>query len=254
MNRHPYIAEVAALIGDPARANILSALMGGQALTATELAHVAGVTPQTASGHLGKLTDGRLLDLAVQGRHRYYRLASVDVARMLEGLMAFAADGAPRHRPRSIRDDALAAARTCYDHLAGRLGVALADALTARGHLILSDDGGTLTPRGRAHLSEFGAILPDGCRQRRQLCKPCLDWSERRWHVGGLVGAEIARRCFELGWLERAKEGRAIHVSREGETGLLRTFGVDWFGTRTQGDPPLSPEAVGLAGDLKLDH
>src|SRR4051794_14886391 len=122
MTEGPHIAEVAALVGDPSRANMLVALLAGQALTATELTIAAGVTPQTASGHLAKLAGGRLLSVVAQGRHRYYRLASPQVAQMLEGLMSVAVAGPPRHRPRSVRDDALAEARTCYDHLAGRLG------------------------------------------------------------------------------------------------------------------------------------
>jgi DNA-binding transcriptional ArsR family regulator len=221
------IAEVAALVGDPSRANMLSALMAGQALTATELALAASVTPQTASAHLSKLHEGRLVKLIPQGRHRYFRLASPGVARMLEGLMEVAVDGPPRHRPRSVREDALAKARTCYDHLAGRLGVALADALIERHAIVLTDDGGAVTPAGEEALNAFGAELPIG-RDRRAVCRPCLDWTERRWHVGGRLGSALARRCFELGWIERLKDGRAVRVTASGVTGLQRTFGLCW--------------------------
>jgi DNA-binding transcriptional ArsR family regulator len=127
------MAEVAALVGDPARANILAALMGGRALTAGELVYTAGVSPQTTSGHLGKLTEGRLIACVKQGRHRYYRIAAPRVAEMLEGIMAVVADSPPRHRPPSKLDDAMRTARTCYDHFAGRLGVGLTDALCTRG-------------------------------------------------------------------------------------------------------------------------
>src|SRR5262249_55276242 len=136
------LAEIAALVGDPARANMLNALMGGRALTATELAYVGGISPQTASGHLAKMTDGRLLGVLKQGRFRYYRVAGPGVGRMLESIMGVAADGPPRFRPASKQDEALKAARTCYDHFAGRLGVGLADALVSRGHVRLGDDGG----------------------------------------------------------------------------------------------------------------
>jgi DNA-binding transcriptional ArsR family regulator len=185
MTTRPFIAEIAALIGDPARANMLLALMAGRALTAGELAYAARVAPQTASAHLGKLVGARLLALEKQGRHRYFRLASPEVAELLEGLMAVAVDGAPRYRPPSRSDEALRQARTCYDHLAGRLGVALADALLSRGHIVLDDDGGQVTADGTRFLGEFGLNLISTASQRRRFCRPCLDWSERRRHLGG---------------------------------------------------------------------
>jgi DNA-binding transcriptional ArsR family regulator len=151
------LAELAALIGDVARANILSALMDGRALTAGELAWHAGVSAQTTSGHLAKLAEGRLVTLERQGRHRYFRLASPEVAHAVEALMTVAISGPKRHRPTGPRDEALRAARTCYDHLAGRLGVALADALTARGLVILDDGTGMVTPNGRRFLCESGS-------------------------------------------------------------------------------------------------
>jgi len=185
------IAEVAALVGDPARANILSALMGGRALTAGELVYAAGVSPQTTSGHLGKLTGGRLIACVKQGRHRYYRIASPSVAEMLEGIMAVVADAPPRHRPASKLDDAMRVARTCYDHFAGKLGVGIADALCAQGHLVLADDGGEVTESGFALFEKFGADLHAAQSRRRVFCRPCLDWTERRPHLGGSVGAAV---------------------------------------------------------------
>src|ERR1700738_2816810 len=181
----PSLAEVAALVGNPARANMLTALLDGRALTATELAFAGGVAPQTASGHLGKMTEGRLLTLAKQGRHAYYRLASPMIGRMLESIMAVAADGPPRPQPRWCGGEALRNARTCYDHLAGRLGVALADALAARDHVELSEDGGMVTPEGEAFLLEFGVDLREKSPSGRPFCRPCLDWSERRTHLAG---------------------------------------------------------------------
>jgi DNA-binding transcriptional ArsR family regulator len=222
------MAEIAARVGDPARSNMLAALMAGRALTASELAAHAGVTAQTASGHLATLTESGLLSVARQGRHRYYRLASPLVARMLEGIMAVAAvQGAPRHRPSSRIDDALRTARTCYDHLAGRLGVALAESLTQAGHIALSDDGGTVTRRGRAFFAEFGIDLAQAMNSRRCFCRPCLDWSERRTHLGGALGAVLADRCFGLGWIERRRDTRAVAIPRRGEKGFREVFAID---------------------------
>jgi DNA-binding transcriptional ArsR family regulator len=220
------MVEVAALVGDTARATILAALMGGQALTASELASLAGVTPPTASEHLVKLVAARLLSVTSQGRFRYYRIASPLVARMLESIIAVAAiEVPPRYQPRSMRDDQLRFARTCYDHLAGQLGVAIAEALVAQGHVVLAEDGGEVTDTGRRLLTGFGVDLNP--RSKRIFCKPCLDWSERRYHVAGLVGAEIWRRVLELGWVERRRETRAVRLTTTGRAGLRATFGVD---------------------------
>ena len=216
------IAATAALLGDPARANMLAALMDGRALTAKELAYAAHVTPQTASGHLGKLADGGLLAAEKQGRHRYYRLASPLVGQMLEGVMAVAGP-APSHATTWRGGEALRTARTCYDHLAGRLGVALADALTTRGHVALGADGGEVTERGTRFLDEFGASPPPG---RRVFCRPCLDWSERRPHLAGRVGAALACRCFELGWIARQRDTRAVAITAAGREGFRERFGI----------------------------
>ncbi len=222
------IAEVASLVGDPARANMLVALMDGQALTASELAFLAGIAPSTASVHLAKLVEARLLAGVTQGRHRYFRLASPLVARMLEGITVVAAIEAPsRYRPRSIRDEALCAARTCYDHLAGRLGVAIADSMAARGHVTLDEDGGEVTASGAAFLAGMGIDLAALQRRRgRSFCRPCLDWSERRPHLAGAVGNAIAARCFELGWIARVKDSRAVAVTDSGRAGLKDALGI----------------------------
>lgn len=220
------ISEIAALVGDPARANILAALMGGRALTATELAHAAGVSPQTTSGHLGKLADGRLIACVKQGRHRYYRLGSHRVAEMLEGIMAVVADAPPRYRPPSKLDDAMRVARTCYDHFAGKLGVGITDALCAHGHVALTDEAGEVTDSGVTFLEKFGVDLEAARQRRRIFCRPCLDWTERRPHLGGSVGALLAQRCFDLGWIERMREGRALIITKRGRLGLNETFGL----------------------------
>ena len=227
MTKGPYIAEIAALVGDPARANMLSALMDGRALSAGELAHVAHVTAQTASAHLAKLVDARLLADERRGRNRYFRLAAPEVARMLEEIMAVAVARAPRYRPAWMRDEALRSARTCYDHLAGRLGVALAGSLAERGHVLLDDDGGEVTEDGARFLTGFGLDLAGAAGKRRRFCRPCLDWSERRLHLGGAVGAALAQRCFALGWIERIKDSRAVAITRSGSDGFRASFGLD---------------------------
>lgn len=220
------LVEVAALVGDTARATILAALMGGQALTGSELAYLARVSRPTASEHLVKLTQARLVSVTRQGRYRYYRIASPLVARMIESIIAVAAIEVPsRYQPRSIQDDALRFARTCYDHLAGQIGVAITDALVANGHIVLGEDGGEVTAAGARFLTGFGADLRS--RGRRIFCRPCLDWSERRYHVAGLVGAAIWRRCLELGWLTRQRDTRALRLTAAGKAGLLDSFGVD---------------------------
>jgi len=233
------MVEVAALVGDTARATMLAALMGGQALTASELAYLARVSRATASGHLAKLARANLVVATTKGRFRYFRLASPLVARMLESMKLVAAlEMPPRYSPRSARDDAVRFARTCYDHIAGRLGVAIADALVARDALVLTPDGGELTPAGVRLLTAFGADLAPA-RGRRIFCRPCLDWSERRYHVAGHVGAEICRRCLELGWLARQRDTRALRLTPAGAAGLAETFGLTCAET-----PRLAPTAV----------
>jgi DNA-binding transcriptional ArsR family regulator len=216
------LAATAALLGDPARANILAVLLDGRALTAKELAYAAHITPQTASGHLAKLTEGGLLAARRQGRHRYFRLASPLVGQMLESVMA--ATGPEPPRATSWRGgEALRVARTCYDHLAGRLGVALADALDAGGYIALGADGGEVTEQGQQFLDRFGATPAAG---RRVFCRPCLDWSERRPHLAGRVGAALACRCFELGWIARQRDTRAVAITKAGLEGFRTTFGI----------------------------
>jgi DNA-binding transcriptional ArsR family regulator len=218
------MVEVAALVGDPARANILCALLGGCALTATELAFAAGVSPQTASGHLGKLHAARLLVLAKQGRRRYYRLAGPHVGQMLESIMSVALTGPPRFRPKSKLDEQLREARTCYDHIAGVLGVGLAERLTERGFVILGDEAGEVTPAGAEFLSQLGVDLSAARAKRRIFCRPCVDWTERRAHIGGAVGAALASRLFQLKWIERVRDSRALIITPAGRRGLVETF------------------------------
>jgi DNA-binding transcriptional ArsR family regulator len=226
------LAAVAALIGDTARARMLDALSDGRALAAGELAYTACVAPPTASAHLARLVDGGLLTVLRQGRHRYYRLASSRVGAMIEQIMLVAdVDGPPRHRPRGRSDDEFAMARSCYDHLAGRLGVAIADAMVAGDYVVLDDDAGSVTSKGALFLTRFGIeMAPDGQRTRRVFCRPCVDRTERRPHLAGSLGAKLACRCFELGWVERMRDSRTIAVTNTGRNGLRETFGIDMSG------------------------
>ena len=223
----PIIAEIAALIGDPARATMVSALLDGGALTASELATAARITPQTASTHLAKLTQAGLLSVARRGRHRHFRIASSTVADMIDGIAAVALDKRPRYRPLSGAARALGAARICHDHLAGRLSVDLTDALVAREYLVLDGEGAEITAAGTRFLAEFGLALPAARSGRRHLGRLCLDWTERRPHLAGTVGVALTRRYFALGWMERRGRSHAVVVTPPGRRGFQRVFGVD---------------------------
>jgi DNA-binding transcriptional ArsR family regulator len=220
------IAESAALVADPARATMLSALIDGRALTASELAVAARITPQTASTHLAKLTEAGLLSVVRSGRHRHFRLASSTVVSMIEGIVAVALEKRPRYRPLSREARVLSAARICYDHLAGRLSVDLIDSLVARNCIVLDDEAAEITTAGRRFLREFGIALPTRRSTRRHFCRLCLDWTERRPHLAGTVGAAIAKRCFDLGWIERMKRSQAVGVTPSGGRGFQKTFGI----------------------------
>lgn len=226
-------AEIAALAGDPARVAMLHALMDGRALTATELAKTAGVAPQTASGHLARMTTIGLLSVEKQGRHRYHRLATPAVAHMLESIMNVAAELQPHGKPMTVgpKDAALRRARTCYDHFAGQLGVSLTDAMVAQDFVELTSDAGVVTETGMAFLSTLGIdTAPLFARRTKQsgrvLCRPCLDWSERRPHLGGLVGAALCSHSLEMGWVKRMSGTRAVQITPKGERILREKFGI----------------------------
>ncbi|HEY2818046.1 MAG TPA: helix-turn-helix domain-containing protein [Casimicrobiaceae bacterium] len=226
MKDGPSIARVAALIGDHARAETLAALAGGQALTATELANVAGVTKQTISGHLAKLVGARLVAVESQGRHRYFRLADRDVGELLEKLMGVAYRvGAVRVRT-SPREPKLRFARVCYDHLAGELGVLAFDSLAQRGLLKHARDDLVVTRNGRAFWRDLGIELDDIAPTRRLLCRPCLDWSMRRHHLAGALGAALLHRMFELNWARREKDSRIVTFSAAGERAFRERFSL----------------------------
>jgi DNA-binding transcriptional ArsR family regulator len=222
------VASPAALIGDPVRAAMLLALLDGRALPATELAWIAGVTPQAASNHLARLFGGGLVAVARQGRHRYYRLAGPEVAHALEALARVSPVPKPLDPPLSPKARRLREARTCYDHLAGRLGVALADAFERQG--LVEADGPEryrLTAAGEARLAALGIDLAGIKAGRRGLARPCLDWTERRRHLAGPLAARLLARLLELGWIEHGRESRAAVVTAAGRQGLKRAFGLD---------------------------
>lgn len=209
------LAGVASLIADPARARILLALMGGTALTATELALEAGIAPSTASSHLAKLTAGEILAIEKQGRHRYFRLFDAEVASMLEELTEVALRRGPRRRI-GPADPTLRVARVCYDHLAGERGVWLLEQL--RGRKILKDCN--VSRDGETFFERFGIDLDALAKSRRSFSRTCLDWSERKHHLGGALGAAILERIFALRWARREPDGRGVIFSANGERAL----------------------------------
>ncbi|PTM98514.1 ArsR/SmtB family transcription factor [Mycoplana dimorpha] len=224
MKEGPDIAQIGALIGDPARANMLAALMGGRALTATELAGAAGITLQTASSHLAKLEAGGLVSQRKQGRHRYFALSDDEVGLLLESLMGFAANrGFLRTRP-GPKDPALRKARVCYDHLAGDFGVRMLDRLIAEGHVVVGGDEATLTAAGETRMAGLGIDVDGLRRQRRPLCRTCLDWSERRSHLAGSLGEALLARVIDQGWARRSEDSRAILFTPAGERAFLELF------------------------------
>jgi len=222
MKDGPHLAAIAALIGDRTRADMLTALMGGQALTATELAAEADVGKATASAHLARLVDRRLLAVERQGRHRYFRLAHEDVAHLLETLLGVAwRTGAVRLKS-SPRDPDLRHARVCYDHLAGDLGVMAFEAFEKRRWLRHDEHGLRLSPAGERECARLGIVLEGG---RRPICRTCLDWSARRHHLAGQVGVALLERCYALGWAKRRKGTRIVDFTPGGERAFVEAFG-----------------------------
>ena len=221
------VAAVAALVGDPTRARMLTALMDGRARTAKELAYGADVTPQTASSHLAKLVRARLLSMERQSRYRYFRLAAPAVGYAVEALMAVSPA-----RPRGARPEGplygLRLARTCYDHLAGRLGVMVTEAMVRRRFLKPVGREFLLTAPGGRFLSRLGVDVGKARRSRRAFARQCLDWSERRAHLAGSLGAAVARCCLDLRWVHLVGEERILALTPHGLRGLRTWFGINW--------------------------
>lgn len=226
MDVEPSIAYLGALIAVPARANILSALFDGRALTASELAYAARVTPQTTSSHLAKLVEAKLLTVERQGRHRYYRLAGPEIADALEPLTLISP-----HRPVPPRSHApdmqkLREARFCYDHLAGRLGVLVLDAMLRRGWLIAHGRDLDLSGKGRMFCQALGIEPAQVKAQRRAFARQCLDWSERRPHLAGALGASIAQAFLDRQWIAKARAGRQVTLTEAGRKALGERLGL----------------------------
>jgi DNA-binding transcriptional ArsR family regulator len=220
----PDFTHVAAMIGDPARASMLAALLGGEALPAGELASRAAVTPATASSHLKRLVTSGLVTGRRSGRHRFYELANADVAEALESLTRLAALPASQdHVPPARR--ALFFARTCYDHLAGRLGVVVTRRLLERG--LIAGSGYDLTPRGEEWMHSVAIDVDSLKAQRRTLSRPCLDWSERRDHLAGATGAAIASMMLQRRWIVRMEGTRAVRLTLRGREGLHRSLDLE---------------------------
>ena len=221
------LSGVARLIGEPARAAMLDALLSGRALAAGELARAAGVSAPTASEHLGRLRGGGLVEVVRAGRHRYYRLASPEVAEVLEALSLLGSARPVRSLRESRTAHAMALARTCYDHLAGQVGVALCDALVSRAALVAGGDGYLLTSDGEALLGGLGVPVAAARQSRRHFARPCLDFTERRPHLAGALGAAVCGRLMDLRWLVRpAGGGRALKLTDAGRRGLADSLGV----------------------------
>ena len=235
------LAEVAGLLGEPTRTRILTALLGGCAFTGKELAYFAGVTAPTASSHLTRLVAGELLVMEKQGRCHYYRLKSADVARAIEGLMTVAAAPPTGWPPGHRVEPALREARMCYDHMAGRLGVSLCDMMLRRDYIVLVDDGGEVTDAGARFLTGLGVDLEQARGAKRRYCRSCIDWTERRPHISGAVGASLAEAFLERKWVSRIPDSRVLTVTADGRKKLAALGVAD-----RQAAPAL--RAVAVAG------
>lgn len=226
MPADPDFAHTAALIGDPTRAAMLAALLGGKALTASELAHGAGVSPQTASTHLARLRDGGLLHVVAAGRHRYYRLASPQVAQVLETLSGIAPPAQVTSLRQSESARAIRFARTCYDHLAGTVGVALTERLLECDIIAQTGESYQVTAAGIVWLEDHGIDAACIMGRRRVAARACLDWSERRNHVAGAFGAVLADWLLTQGWLRRVQNSRAVRLTDAGRAGFVREWAL----------------------------
>jgi DNA-binding transcriptional ArsR family regulator len=227
MGRRADVATVARLLGEPARAEMLDALLDGRMHPASELAHRAGVAPSTASEHLTRLLGAGLVSSEARGRNRLYRLASPAVAEALEALALIAAPRPATSLRSATRAEAMRRARTCYDHLAGRVGVAVAGALVARGALVLEDESYRVTRPGEALLANLGLDVEAARTQRRAFARACLDWTERRPHLAGSLGAELARAFLGRDWLRRREGDRALDLTEAGREALRSELALD---------------------------
>lgn len=226
MSIHPNVAEAASLLSETSRAVILISLLDGRFHTAGELAFMAAITPQTASFHLSKLIEGNLVRVEKHGRHRYYQLANKEVARILESLLAISPPPDVRSLKQSEQIKLLREARTCYDHLAGKLGVDLAESMLKAGYLEKEEREFVVTPKGEGFFTDFGMDMSELKRKRRSFSHACLDWSERHYHLAGSLGHGLMIRFLELGWIVQVPSIRAIKVTDKGKVGFTQFFAI----------------------------
>ncbi|MDM5233956.1 ArsR/SmtB family transcription factor [Lysinibacillus pakistanensis] len=227
MGINPNIAEIASLLGETSRATMLASMMDGRFHTASELAYMAAIKPQTASFHLAKLVDGKLVKVEKQGRHRYFRLAGEDIAQLLESFLAMSPPPEVRSLKQSSQMKVLQDARTCYDHLAGKLGVQLTESLLNASYLELDQKQFVITTEGEKFFADFGLDLDEFKKMRRSFSHACLDWSERRYHLGGALGHGLLTHFLNLEWITRVPSIRAIKVTEKGRTGFKEVFNMD---------------------------
>ncbi|HET7628026.1 MAG TPA: metalloregulator ArsR/SmtB family transcription factor [Bacillales bacterium] len=218
------LAEAASLFADPSRGAMLTALLDGRFHTASELAYMAGIKQQTASYHLAKLAGGGLIKTEQHGRHRYYTLASPEVAEVLETVLSIAKPPEIRSLRQSSQMKALKSGRTCYDHLAGELGVTVTEAMQQAGFIVLAEKEWQVTEKGERFFAEFGLNLQALRKKRRTFARACLDWSERKHHLAGALGCELTNKWFELGWIEKIADSRAVKLTAKGRAGFASTF------------------------------
>ncbi|MFJ6209436.1 ArsR/SmtB family transcription factor [Lysinibacillus sp. NPDC092081] len=227
MGINPNMAEIASLLGETSRATMLASMMDGRFHTASELAYMAAIKPQTASFHLAKLVDGKLVKVEKQGRHRYFQLADEEIAHLLESFLAISPPPEVRSLKQSSQMKLLQGARTCYDHLAGKLGVRLTESLVNAGYLKLEEKQFLITSKGAQFFTDFGLDLDDLKRKRRSFSHACLDWSERRYHLAGALGQGMLTHFLSLGWVTRVPSIRAIKVTEKGRAGFKEVFQLD---------------------------
>lgn len=227
MNANPNVAIVASLVSEPSRAAILTALLDGRFHPASELAYMAGIKPQTASFHLAKMVEAHVIVVEKQGRHRYYGIQDPEIAKIMESLLSIAPPQKIKSFNQASQDKAIRSARTCYDHLAGALGVKVTDSLLNMNVIREDKDGFVVTESGEEFFQAFQINLENARKKRRFFSHKCLDWSERRHHLAGALGNALLERFIELNWVQRLPKTRAIQITDEGKQGLKETFSID---------------------------
>lgn len=227
MNANPNVSMIATLVSEASRAAILTVLLDGRFHPASELAYMAGIKPQTASFHLTKMVNVDIITVEKQGRHRYYRIQNQEVAQIMESFLALAPPVEIKSLRQASEDKGMRFARTCYDHLAGNLGVQLTDSLMKIDAIYEEKDGYVVTAKGEAFFTDFQINLKRIKKKRRSFAHKCLDWSERRHHLAGALGNAILERLLELNWIQRLPKTRAIEITANGRRGLKETFSLD---------------------------